>query len=209
MPADFPFQLSGDELKTTRPLDFEANPSWKLDVETTDDSGLSITDSFQITVINVNDPPTGVDLTGSSSTPENSPGGTYVGTLNAEDEDVKDSHTFNITFVFPGPSLLSPDKAVSGLFDVDSSKGTLTVAMGAQLDYESVEEYTIEVTTIDSGSLSFTGPVTVNISDVNERPTNITLSNNQVALSRDLLCTVEFRFFRLAKAILRTRLSAI
>ena len=184
MPVDFPFRFVGNELRTTRSLDFEETPSWKVVVRSTDSGGLYITETFQVDVTDENDRPTGIQLIGPSSVPENSVGGTYVGHVYTFDEDFADTHAVSIVAVYPGSGILSADRAVSGLFQVNSSTGILSVMDGADLNYEAVTHYTVEVLTIDSGSppLSFTGSVVVNITDLNEKPTNITLTNQEVRL---------------------------
>ena len=51
-----------------------------------------------------------------------------------------------------------------------------------ELDYEKVDAYALKIETTDSGNprLSFTGTIIVNVTDVNEAPTNITLTNDEV-----------------------------
>ena len=74
------------------------------------------------------------------------------------------------------PSLLSG-------FILNKTSGVITVG-NIHLDYEQIDYYTLEIETIDSGisPLTFTGTVLVNVTDVNESPTNITLTNDQVNL---------------------------
>ena len=66
-------------------------------------------------------------------------------------------------------------------FQVNSKNGMLTVG-NVSLDYERLAFYSVEVETIDSGNppKSFTGTLLINVTDVNEAPTNITLSNDKV-----------------------------
>ena len=43
-----PFSISGDDLVTTRPLDFETRKSWAVEVKSTDPGGLSATHTYQV-----------------------------------------------------------------------------------------------------------------------------------------------------------------
>ena len=71
-------------------------------------------------------------------------------------------------------------------FKVNSQNGALTVG-NVSLDYERVEFYSVNVETIDSGHppKSFTGTLLINVTDVNEAATNITLSNDKVMNTYD------------------------
>ena len=125
-----------------------------------------------------NDPPTQIELVGSGSVPENSGGGTLVGYVQIVDEDVADKHTTSIVAVYRE----SDNRAVYGLFHLNSSSRALTLMSGARLDYENARQYVIKIVTVDSGSpaLSLTESLTVNITDLNEKPSNVTLDNEKV-----------------------------
>ena len=48
-PNGFPFVIDGNELKTTRSLNYEVQQSWQVTVRTTDSGGLFISETFQVT----------------------------------------------------------------------------------------------------------------------------------------------------------------
>ncbi len=54
--------LVADRIVTSVPLDFEANPTIVLSIVAADDTGATVQKDITITVVNVNDAPTGVDL---------------------------------------------------------------------------------------------------------------------------------------------------
>ena len=60
--------------------------------------------------------------------------------------------------------------ADAGLFDIDSS-GQVTVAAGAELDYETKDTYTVTVTVRDLEGLSSSIDLTIEVTNVNEAPT--------------------------------------
>lgn len=96
--------------------------------------------------------------------PENSPIGYSVGSVILSDEDAEDTFTCNLT------------QGGAGVFDIVDN---VLVVAGQPLDFEGPQnEYAITVTCTDSGTpaLSATAAFTVSLDDVNELPTNITLS---------------------------------
>ena len=119
--------------------------------------------------------------------PENSADGTFVGQLLAEDEDFNDSHTFRV----------SPDASgnAGDIFEVNSTTGVVSVLNGTALDYEAVNRYILEVVAADSGGLSITVNVTINVTDVNEAPSNIKLDNDEVRTVHALLFHVHYNLF--------------
>jgi hypothetical protein len=67
-----------------------------------------------------------------------------------------------------------------GRFAIDAGTGIVSVASGAQLDYESAASQTIAVRTTDASGALADQTFTIAIGDVNEAPTGLALSNAQV-----------------------------
>ena len=65
------------------------------------------------------------------------------------------------------------------IFELNSTTGEITIADNKKLDYETTTSYSLTVQTSDN-RLSDTATVTVNVGDVNEAPTGISLDNNNV-----------------------------
>lgn len=126
------------------------------------------TRTFQL---NVTPPPTApTDITISANTiAENASGGTVIGTLSATDIN-GGPHTFTI---------LSP---VGGPFAISGNQ--LVVATGATLDYETVNAYVLSLRATDSSALTYTGPLTINVTPVNEAPSFGGLPASPLALFR-------------------------
>ena len=74
------FDISGDQLITKEVFNFELQPSYSILIRTTDGGGLSFDKEFTITVTDVNEPPTDIDLS-NDLVAENEPVDTVVGTL--------------------------------------------------------------------------------------------------------------------------------
>ena len=104
---------------------------------------------------------------------ENSTAGTVVATLPASDPDPGDTLVFEIT----GGSGV-------GLFALNDASGQITVIDSGALDFETTGLFTLDVQVTDSGNLSDTATITINLDDVNELPTlanlNATIPENSL-----------------------------
>ena len=80
-------------------IDYEKTPSIRVVVRCSDDGipSLSLDHSFVVDVVDVNDPVTGIVLTGLTSLAENLVVGAVVGTLSPVDEDRGQTYYFNLT----------------------------------------------------------------------------------------------------------------
>ena len=131
----------------------------------TDSGGLTYSETFSISVGDANDAPSDLDLSGNAVS-ENAADGTSVGTVSATDQDAGDGATYALT-----------DDA-GGRFAIDSATGEITVADGSLLDFEGAASHDVTVRVTDSGGLTYTETFTINVGDVNERPTDLDLSGN-------------------------------
>ena len=68
-----------------------------------------------------------------------------------------------------------------GRFAIDAATGVLTVADGAQLNFEGAQAHSITVLVTDQSELSFDKTFTINVTDVNEAPTDEVLTGRTVA----------------------------
>ena len=132
-----------------------------------DDTGGQLEKTVSITVTEVNDDPTNIPLS-SQAVAENQATGTAVGNFSTTDTD---SSTFTYSLVAGGG---------------DTGNGSFTI-VGAQLrtaavfDAETQSSYSIRVQTDDGEGGQFQKTFTITVTDVNDDPTNITLSSQSVA----------------------------
>ena len=157
--SSFQIPVGTNTLQTNAAFDFETRNSFTVQVRVTDQGGLSLTKSLSVSVTNVNEPPTGVTLSGTFIA-ENLPSGTVVGTLSTTDPDVGETYTYEV--------LAGPDSAA---FAVAGSQ----LKTASMLNYEAKASYSITVRVHD-GSILFDQPVTISVSNVNESPTAVRLS---------------------------------
>jgi gliding motility-associated-like protein len=118
-------------------------------------------------VVTINYPPSDISVT-SSTIDENQPAGTSIGIFSSTDPDVGD--TFSYTLV-AGPG--STDNASFAIT-------TDILQSASSFDFETKNTYSIRVRTTDAGGLFFEKVFTITVNNVNEAPTDITLSSSTV-----------------------------
>jgi hypothetical protein len=138
-------------------LNFEAVKTITLTVLVTDQAGLTDTTTTVVTLRDVNEVPTAINLTGGLVT-ENSAAGTLVGTVSGTDPDVGDRLTYSLI------------NNAWGRFAIDSATGAITVAPGASLNFEAEASHTIVVRAADGAGLFFEQTFTIGVRDINEAP---------------------------------------
>ncbi|MGW5237401.1 Ig-like domain-containing protein [Monashia sp. NPDC004114] len=177
-PDSSSFQISGAQLQSAVAFNFEVKNSYTVCVRVNDPGspGLSFEKQFTITVTNVNEPPTDITLT-NSTIAENQPAGTTVGTL-AQVGDPDAGETYAFAVVTSGCAGSFPD---SSSFQIGGA-GSNVLQTAASFNFEAKNSYTICVRVSDPGSpnLSFDKQFTITVTNVNEPPTDISLSNSTI-----------------------------
>ena len=156
------FNISGSTLRATNTFDYEGTNSYSVTVRVTDGGSLTYDETFTINVSDVNEAPTGITLS-NASVAENAGSNATVGSLSGTDPEA-DAITYTIT-------------AGGSDFNLDGT----TLRATNSFDYEGTNSYSVTVRVTDGGSLTYDETFTINVSDVNEAPTDITLSNASVA----------------------------
>lgn len=162
------FSIEGSELRAAVSLNFEEKPSYSVRIVSTDVAGAGYEKTFTITVNDINDAPEVLELDNDTAD-ENQESGISIGSLTATDDDPNDTHTYSL---------------VAGTGDTDNASFTLE---GAELkaavafNYEDKNAYSILVRADDGNGGVLDTQFTINVSDVNETPTDLLLSNSTVA----------------------------
>ncbi len=154
----FSIDSTTGQLRTRSSLNYETKSTYSVFVNVSDGQGGSASISVTINVTDVNEAPEFTD--GSSTTrsiAENAPTGTSIGSAVA----ATDPETDTLTWTLGGTD--------ASTFSIDTSTGQLTTK--AALDYEDKSSYSITITVSD-GSLTDTITVTVNVTDLDETPSN-------------------------------------
>ncbi len=160
------FALNGNQVVVAdgSKLDFEADSTHPIVVHVTDSAGNVFGETLTIQLTNINDP---TDITLSpNSVHENSPNGTVVGTLSATDLDPGETFAFALLTTAGGRFALQGDQIV--------------VANGSALNFEANAFHNVTVQVTDSTGNTYSEVLAILVTNVNEPPTSIGISNNQV-----------------------------
>lgn len=158
------FSIDGSKLVINTPLNFEAKENYNIRIRVTDSFDKSFEKEFTITALNVNEAPTDLILS-NNEIQENSAQGTAIGTLSASDPDLNDEFTYSI----PADTNYSDNSK----FIVEGN----ILKSGESFNYEVKHQYNIKVRVTDKGGLYFEKAFTINITDVDEAPTDIGINN--------------------------------
>ncbi len=162
------FSIDQDKLLLAGIPDFEEDNSLSIRVRTTDNKNGIFEKAFTITISDVNDAPTDLSLSATAIN-ENNAVGDAIGSLSTEDQDANDSFDYAL---------------VAGEGDTDNDAFSIS---GSQLianvlyNFEEQASYNIRVETIDSGDETLEKQFIITINDVNDRPTEIVLSDTAIA----------------------------
>ncbi|MBY5284947.1 hypothetical protein F2Y95_25265 [Aphanizomenon flos-aquae CCAP 1446/1C] len=161
------FSISGNQLKSNAGFNYEGQNSYRIRVRTTDQGGLFYEKQLIINISNVNETPTNLTIS-NSNVAENQATGTVIGALNTTDPDASNTFTYSL---------------VAGTGSTDNALFTISgnqLKSNAIFDYESQNSYSIRVRTTDQGGLFSEKQLTIGITNVNDAPTNLTISNSNV-----------------------------
>lgn len=162
------FHVSNDTLYNNSQIIYNTQQVYYIRARSTDAGGLLVENTFTLNVINTNDAPTDI-LLSKVDVDENLPIGTVIGTLTAVDEDVFDTHTFQL---------------VSGTGSTDNLKVAITGSLlttNAMYNFELQNTLEIRIKAIDSFSATYTKSFTITINDVNDIPSAIILGKDSIA----------------------------
>ncbi len=162
------FSIIGDQLRVSSSFDFEAQSSYSIRVRTTDAGGLTFDRPFTINVTNVNEGQTALALS-NATIAENNLVGAAVGTFSTTDVDAGETFTYTL---------------VSGAGDTNNGAFSIVgnqLRASSVFNFEAQSSYSIRVRTADAGGLTLDRPFTINVTNVNEGPTALALSNATIA----------------------------
>jgi hypothetical protein len=161
---------SGGILKNAIIPNYEVKASYSIRVRTTDSASQTFEKVFIIYINNVNEAPYGITLTNNTQ-PENTATNTSIGRFNTLDPDSGDSFTYAL---------------VSGVGATNNANFNIT-SLGylrntTVFNYEVITNpLSIRVETTDFAGLTYEGTFDITITNVNETPTNISLSSSSIS----------------------------
>jgi ELWxxDGT repeat protein len=149
------FSISGGQLKTRGVLNFEAQQTYTVRVQMKDGNKPPVFAVFLISVTDVNEPPTVLNLSNLKVTENNTPGH-GIGTFSTNDADTGDSWTYTLV---PGSG--SADNARFVIVDNELR------AVGS-FDYEQKKKYSIRVRVTDSSGRWYERKFTITVTNVRD-----------------------------------------
>ena len=130
------FELNDNQLLTQMPFDHETKSSYTVRVKVTDSGNESYEQDVTVTVDDVNDAPTAVNIS-NNRVGENLPAGTVVGSLSSVDPDAGDSHTYAL--------VTGSGSNGNGAFTLNGA----TLSTAVSFDYERQTGYSVRVRSTD------------------------------------------------------------
>lgn len=165
------FEIVEYILKTKVAFDHEIIADYTIIITATDNNNKTSNKAFIITVTDVVEGPTDIQLSGNKEVNENMSVGYVIGTLSAT---AGDSNEFSFTV----------DDDTN--FIVEGSY----LKTNASFDYETKSSYLISITVTDGNQQTFTKNFTISVVDVNEAPHTMTLSSNTLTAGSDAFTTI-------------------
>ena len=136
----------------------EANTTYMVRVQATNDEGTSDWSDDRQAVTNINQPPQFPDDTAPElKFDENTPADRVIGTITAVDPEGQ-----AVDFYLTGPDRLA--------FNIASNSGTISTKTGQTYDYETKPSYQVTVVAQDTSSVSSSHNVAILLNNVNEPP---------------------------------------
>ncbi|MFO0011430.1 MAG: tandem-95 repeat protein, partial [Planctomycetota bacterium] len=151
------FNISGNSLRATNSLNFEAKSIYTVRVRSTDQGGLFTEKAFVIQVVNVNESPTDISLS-SNSVAENAGPNAPVGTLSTADVDAGNTFVYSL---------------VAGAGDTDNAAFNVsgsTLRATSSFDFETRSDYTVRVRSTDQGGLFVEKVFAIRVVNANDAP---------------------------------------
>lgn len=167
-PENSQFGISGSNLTVNSLFDYETDSIKIIELQVDDNGGCKYAETFTIHVVNTNDAPTALTLT-TTTVFDHQQAGSYIGRFFTADPDLNDIHTYSL---------------VAGVGDTDNPQFYVqndTLYNVSMIDYTTQSIYFIRARSTDLGGLFIENTFTINVSNVNDAPTDISLSNNLVA----------------------------
>ena len=162
------FNISGSSLRATSSFNFEAKSSYTVRVRSTDQGGLFIDSVFAITVANVNEAPSDIGLSNAGIAENSGPNAT-VGAFSTTDVDFGNTFTYALVGGIGGGD--------NGAFNISDS----TLRATNSLNFEAKSSYSVRVRSTDQGGLFTDKVFLISVTDINEIPSNITLSSTSIS----------------------------
>uniref|UniRef100_H3CK15 Protocadherin gamma subfamily B, 4 n=1 Tax=Tetraodon nigroviridis TaxID=99883 RepID=H3CK15_TETNG len=167
------------EMVLQKPLDREKHDRLSLLLTAVDGGEPQMSGTMQIfvTVLDVNDnAPTFAKPLYRAKIQENSPKGTSVITVAASDQDMGSNALVSYL-------ISSNNRVLSDLFNINATTGKIILA--GEIDYEKAKNYHIDIEVVDTGGLSDSAKVMIDVIDVNDNSPLIKVVTKSESISEN------------------------
>ncbi|MCB0803197.1 MAG: cadherin domain-containing protein [Flavobacteriales bacterium] len=171
------FAIVGKQLRSAASFNYEAKSNYFINVMTSDGNGGTYSKQFNINIKDTTDGPSDIAIN-NAIVPENSPVGTFIGVFTSTDEDVSDSFSYAL---------------VSGINSTDNNAFSVSndsLFSAAIFNFEARKKYDIRIRSTDASGLYTEKAFRVNISNANDAPTDIALSNSNIGEDANINTTI-------------------
>lgn len=171
------FFIIGNELRTNTTFDYETKNFYIVVLTVTDAAGSSFSKQFIINIKDSVDAPTALEL-GNNQVAENKPIDEYVGTFTATDADQFTGFTYTL---------------IGGVGAIDNGSFKISndsLLTNSTFNFEVKRNYSIRVRVTDATNASFERIFGISVTDENDAPTALTLSNNTLPENKQTLTEV-------------------
>ena len=161
------FKILGNQLVARESFNFEAKSSYQVRIQARSAFEMLGEKDFVISIGNINEPPV-IELSGSDIA-ENSLAGTSIGNLSAIDPDANSSYVFSL---------------VEGVGELDSAEFQLVngvLKSRRSFDFETTPNKHVVVKATEQAGDAYLRTFTIQVKNVNEAPSTISLDSNTVA----------------------------
>ncbi len=174
------FDIVDDQIFPVSPFNFESESetNYLIQVQSDDGFGGILKKRITITLNDVNEAPTLINLSNSSIDESRAPG-TVIGILSVEDEDDGDTHTYEVFENVCITCRTSQEDEFQFVIVGNELRSNVV------LDFETQEGYEIAIEVTDAGGLSNSREFTISINDLPPQVTSIELSNASVNENED------------------------
>lgn len=174
------FEIIDDELfpKTSFDFENENEPTYLIQVQSDDGFGGIFEKQFTITLNDVNEAPTLIELS-NNSIDESNPVGTVIGILSTEDVDAGDSHTYTTGFICENCASASHDEG--DLLQIVGNE----LRTGVVFDFETGDPISLRIRSTDSDGLFTEEDFVISINDLPAQVTSLEISNQSINENED------------------------
>ncbi|MFY0686334.1 MAG: T9SS type A sorting domain-containing protein [Cyclobacteriaceae bacterium] len=156
------FSIESGKLVADSIFDYEVKDEFGITIKVTDGAAQSIEKEFAIHINDVNESPTGLQLS-KDEFEENNTSSSFLATLSSDDEDLNDAMTYSL---------------ITGTDTFRISNDSLYAKASFNFEHKSL--FTISVKVTDQGNNEYQDTFTITIQDINDAPSSISLSSNEV-----------------------------